>query len=219
MSEIYQKIRTAAGWVVVSLLAVAGVTPANAGVILSPVSVVATTLGGTPTSHIIDGSGLSFISGVTDYDTYVAGNPTHAALQFISNPNGWASATGFAGKFMEFDLGADYDMLSFALWTQSNGGAVNSFTLSSAADQNFTTGVTNLGTFVAAIGLNVQTFTITGTGEFVKLQINSDHGNATVNIGEVAFDVVPIPEPTAITVLGLGLAGLGQVRRKRGLAA
>ena len=147
MSGKRQEIRTAARWVVLSLLTLPGVTSANAGVILSPTRVVANTLGGTTTSHIIDESGLapSFISGVTDYDTYVAGNPTHAALQFISNPNGWASATGFAGKFMEFDLGDVYNILSFALWTQSNGGAVNSFTLSSAADQNFTTGVTNLG--------------------------------------------------------------------------
>ncbi len=222
MSGTLQKIWTLTGWVVLSLLTLASVPPANAGAILSPVSVVTSSLGGTTTAHIIDETGLStmFVSGVTDYDVYTGGNPTHLPLQFLPpTPNAWASGTGFAGKFMVFDLGHTFNILSFALWNQSNTSAVNGFTLSSAMDQNFTTGVTTLGTFTAGIGLNLQVFTflVAGTGEFVKLQINSGHGANNVNMGEVAFDVTPVPEPAAMTVLGLGLAGLGLIRRKRTL--
>jgi PEP-CTERM motif len=219
MRRITHKTWTAASWATAVLLPLAGAAPGYAGAILSPIS--ASPLGLVPTSHIIDESGLSslFITRVTDYDTYVAGNPTPPTHAFISATNGWASPTSFAGKFIEFDLENVYSIMSFALWTQSNTSAVNSFTLSSAMDQNFTQGVTNLGTFNAAMGLSVQTFTVSGIGEFVKLQINSGHGATTVNIGEVAFDVNVVPEPTGLALIGIGLGGIGLVRRRRYTAA
>jgi hypothetical protein len=205
-------------WLIgVILLPFADAAPAHAGAIVSPINVLANTMGTAAgsTGHIIDESGLSgggFISGSTDYDTYVAGNPTHAGL---TGGNSWASATGFAGKSMVFDLGRVATILSFALWNQTTTSAMKNFTLTSAQDSDFTAGVTTLGTFTANANLNVQSFTVSGTGEFVKLQVNSNYivnnlGN--VNIGEVAFDV--IPEPAGIAVLGVGLACIGLVRRR-----
>jgi hypothetical protein len=200
------------------LLTLAGGAPAFAGAILSPTSVPIDNLGLMSAAHIIDESGLSasFTSGSTDYDSYIAGNPTHAAFQFLPpSPNAWASGTGFSGKFMEFDLGSNYAILGFALWTNNNPTAVNSFTLSSAADQDFTTGVTSLGTFTAVSTLAVQSYDVSGLGEFVRLTINSDHGATNVNIGEVAFDVQVVPEPASLAILGLGIAALARIRRKR----
>ena len=69
---------------VVLIVAMAG--QARADLILSPVSVIGNTLGQLPAtspsdfspSNLINQAGLSatFNSGVTDFDTYLAGNPT-----------------------------------------------------------------------------------------------------------------------------------------------
>ena len=198
------------------MLAFAGACPAYAGAILSPVAVDGNTLGtaGGSTSHLIDQSGLSlnFISGVTDFETYISLGPTSAP---VSASTGWASSPGTLRGYLQFDLGADYALSGFALWNQNNPLAVNSFTLSVASNASFTAGVTNLGTFNAVEGLNAQTFTFTGEGEFVRMQINSSYGPTNVNLGEVAFDATLIPEPGSLLVLGMGWAGIGFARRRR----
>ncbi len=190
---------------------------ASAGVIRSPVAVISNTMGtaGGSTGLMIDESGLSssFVSGVTDFGTYIAGNPTHAVN---AATNAWAGNARTFG-YLDFDLGSVLAIYSFALWTQSNGNAVNSFTLTSALDSGFTSGVMNLGTFNAAIGLNAQIFGVSGVGEFVRLTVTSIHGGNNVNIGEVAFDTTTqnVPEPESLALVGLALAGLAATRRRK----
>src|ERR1019366_8026158 len=94
--------------------------------------------------------------------------------------------------------------------------AVNSFTLSSAQDAAFTIGVTNLGSFNATEGLNAQTYTVTGDGEFVRLEVNSNHSptSTQVNIGEVAFDTELLPEPASLAILAVGCAAVSLTRRR-----
>jgi hypothetical protein len=200
----------------VVLLSFGASVHAFAGTIRSPVVVDGNTMGtgGGSVGHLIDQSGLSvpFISGVTDFETYVATNPTHAGL---TGANGWASASHVTSGYLEFDLGSDYALSTFALWTQNNTSAIDSFSLSSALDAGFTIGVTNLGSFTAAKTLAMQTFTVSGTGEFIRLQVNTTFGATNVNIGEVAFDTELLPEPATVAILGVGLAGIGFTRRPR----
>ena len=199
-----------------AVLSLAKPAPAHAGAIQSPVAVVANTIGsaGGSTGHLIDQSGLSipFISGETDFETYISLNPTSAA---VSATTGWAAiATGLPG-YLEFDLGSVVSISAFAMWNQNTTLSVNSFTLSAATNESFTSGVTNLGSFTAAEGLTAQTFIVSGVGEFVRMEINSTHGGHDVNLGEVAFDTEVIPEPISLAVFGTGLMGLGLVRRRR----
>jgi hypothetical protein len=146
-----------------AVLCFAGSAPAHAGTIRSPVAVVGNTLGtaGGSTGHLIDQSGLSvgFISGQTDFETYINLAPTHAV---VSASTGWASSANTMPGYLEFDLGSDYSISTFAMWTQNTFLAVNSFTLSSALDAGFTSGVTALGSFNAVIGLGAQTFSVSG---------------------------------------------------------
>jgi hypothetical protein len=201
-----------------AMLAFAGSAPAFAGTILSPIDSDGNTLGsvggGSPT-NLINQTGLSpnFISGVTDFETYISLGPTSAS---VTGSTGWVSASGSGvlGGYLQFDLGANYALSGFVLWNQNNNLAVNSFTLIVASDASFTSGVTNLGTFNAAEGLNAQTYTLTGEGEFVRMQINSSHGPNQVILGEIAFDATLIPEPGSLLVLGMGWAGLGFARRR-----
>jgi hypothetical protein len=202
----------------VTILGFTGSTPGEAGTIVSPGSATTAipTAGGN-VGLLIDQSGLSvnFISGVTDFDTYIALGPTSA---IVTTLNGWASQVNKLPGFVQFDLGADYAISGFALWNQSTPNlGVNSFTLTSASDAGFTSNVTNLGTFNAVKSLAAQTFTVSGTGEFVRMEINSTLGANQVNLGEVAFDATLIPEPASLAVLGLSCVGMRFARRRRAI--
>lgn len=191
----------------------AGSGTVSAGVILSPVAVVGNTMGTANgnVARLFDQSGLSlgFTSGVTDYGTYIGAGPTHA---LNSASNAW-SGTTIPGH-LDFDLGAPTQITSFVLWTQANSNAVNRFSLISALDSGFTTGVTNLGGFGAVIGLGAQTFSVSGFGEYLRLEVLSNHGGMNINIGEVAIES-SVPEPTTLSLFALALGGLAFRMRKR----
>ena len=163
---------------------IASVVPARAGLILQPLGASASSqfggVFGDPTNAISQ-SGLSvgYTSLVTDFDTYVASNPTHAGSTagFV-----WFAQHGAAFPItFDFDLGGTFLIESFAMWgdnqslpTRQN---VNAFDL--LADDNPTfSSATLLGSFnYTNVGTGPEVFTFASTSAaYVRMVINSIHG-------------------------------------------
>ncbi len=183
---------------------------ANAGLIIGATDITSNTMGtaGGSIDNIINQSGLSvgYTSGVTDFDSYLATHPTNNA------GNAWAGNSGPVFGEMIFDLGGIFAIDSFALWTQSNSNAIDAFSI--LVDGNLA------GSFNALVGsgpnIAAQVFDLTDlAGQFITLQVFSNHGGQNVNIGEVAFETVSVPEPASIAVLLLGLAGIRFSRKNK----
>jgi hypothetical protein len=191
--------------------------PADAGFVLQSTA-ASTNMGssnGTSPTNAINQSGLSsgYTSGVTNFDAYIAANPTNDG----TNANRWISNAIATGNF-DFTLSGPTIIESFALW--NNGAATSSvqnFTLLAADDPSFGT-FTLLGSFTAAQATAPQVFTFTATSAtYVRMQITSNYGFGSTIIREAAFEQqsVAVPEPSSFALMGLGVAGLGFAAHRR----
>jgi len=216
---------------VVCAAMVAAAGQVQAGAILSPTSVVSNTLGEFTSSfavaNLINQSGLSagFASGVTDFDTYLAGTPTHLSPS-SSSGGGWASAAFVISGTIVFDLGAAFTLSRMALWNDTDAQAIGDFTLAISNDVTFASS-TSLGSFSAVtdpLPVTAQVFSLTpASGRFVRLNILGANANVNlVNSGELAFDATPasasppaVPEPSTFALLGIGAVCLIGYRRTR----
>ena len=172
-------------------------------------------------SRAINKSGLSrtYTSQVTDFDTYIATNPTAA---HGNGTNIWGSALGVRSGNFDLNLGGTFRVSAMVLWNLlGDPSSIREFTLLADNDASFGSAV-NLGTFTASntlgAGANTgaQVFTFPETSAaFIRLQIlntwsaGSDH--AAFN--EVAFKAT-VPEPTISWLLGLSLPAIALGSRR-----
>lgn len=204
----------------------------HAGVIVSAQSASILTPEGSPgvgdLVSTYDGYGLltDFVSGETDFDAYMAEQPLHVA-DFSVDEGGttyyyeWFSEFGSTTVAVSYDLGSVQQTLGMALWNEdANGigklnilGSVDGTTWATLA---FDKSPTNHA-YNTDYGADVFSWGQT-SARYIKLEMSacpSGAGFVGCSIGEVAFNVSPVPEPATLTLTGMGLAMMGLVAARR----
>jgi hypothetical protein len=201
-----------------SILFVAGQN-VGANTVIAPVSVGGNGLTGG--EHVlIDGSGLSGVGAILDQ--------THTGILWNEDWASWTTAEPNLPFNIDLNLGSEFDLTNVHIWNYSHhneiyvgrdskdlnfylssdgvtwGGIVQQFQLSQQADPEET----------------VQTSALTGTAQYVRIQIVSAWGGAChgceAGLGEVRFSTsTVVPEPSAALLIWLGLAGMGCSRKRR----
>ena len=193
---------------------------ASAGVIISAESAEGTSVGDLfAIGNTIDQSGLStgFESGVTDFDTYLASNPTHST-------NGADEYWGLGGDTptLDYDLGAVFTIDALALWNGSIDG-ISEANIYGSLDGDTYFLLTTILPLENSGGQRYisEIFSFAAAAlRYVQIDIVSCHTPPTgyCRVGEVAFrvaDVNEVPIPAAFPLLLSGLAGLGFAARRR----
>lgn len=199
---------------------------AGAATIVSAVSVTASSeRASVPAINTINQSGLSttYVSGVTDFDSYIGTNPLHTTSAFN---NEWFSDFGNVTPTLTFALGSVQTIDRVALWVEEASG------FSTAVLSASTDGVSfgNLGTINPAdpppsSAYPAQVFGFAPTMmQFFRMDMSgcpqpNPGATSECSLGEIAFSAgagpTPIPIPAGGALLLSALAALGATRRTR----
>ena len=179
---------------IVSLIFLLTSSPIMAGFMLQPVNVTSN-VENTPPTALIDQAGLSsgYTSRITNFDTYLALNPTHNGENF-----GWLTSLNVTAAQLTFDLGGLNPIESLAIW---NSGiavlGIKDFSILASNDSSFLTSV-NLGSFTAISPLGTHTATLPQvfsfapiSASFIRLDIQNSQGIARLFMGEVLLNLWP----------------------------
>lgn len=198
---------------------------ARADVVRSATSVVSAppVLGAFSFDRTIDQSGLTigYVSGVTDFNTYIGLSPTHLGVS-DPTPNFAASPTTVPQN-IDYDLGATYPVTKMAFWNYpfNTLGPVTSLDVFTANNAGFA-GAFFAGSFLpaddAASDVNqVQVFDLADSNaRYVRLRITGQATIEAIGYSEVAFGVVP--EPFTVGYIAVAavtlLSAAGRTRRR-----
>lgn len=194
----------------------------TAGVILSVDSVITNTMGelNCCSDNLVDmlnqqGLSSTYVSGVTDFNTFTTSGVTHSG----GDASSWLSSGATSG-FMVFDLGAQYNITNFVMWNGASGldASVDGFSLTTSLVNDFSvsTFAGNFNGNQANTAANVYDMT-DSFARYVRFDIVGNFGNSCcVAIGDIAFDVnvnvSSVPEPSTLAILALGMIGLASRR-------
>lgn len=209
------------------VFAVSGIV--TAGVVLSAVSATAdlpteSSYPDCTPDKMIDQSGLTtgFVSGVTDYSTYMSLNPMNVSAYkdncYSSENNDFGN-----GVVLEFDLGGTYDVEHLLVWngTVNSGNedtGIKDTVLYFSENADFS-GSTTYSVVIdrvvdASVAHGPFVFDIVGgvSARYVRIDASTNYGNpGHYSVSEVAFGVVP--EPATLSLLAIG--SLSLLRRRK----
>jgi len=216
-----------------ALAALALLAPAQAAQIITPTvadfSSEEPGFGGRLAIHTVDGSGF-----VSPPSMLTPTNILTLQHDNTDRTNGWHQDSPDdppdpSDEFIVFDLGTaglgDNLLSRVFIWQYTEGGRdLNEFDLLVSPDSNpVTASYTNVGTFFLpneADGpqlANILDLSGVSNVRLVQIDITSNHGDGggLVGIGEIRFQIQPIPEPATATSVLLGLIGLPWLRKRR----
>lgn len=200
-------------------------TPAFAGKIIGAKSAVINS-GGPGFGSINDtfnqsGLSSSYISGVTDFDAYLASNPLHT-VTFSGYE--WFSQLGSTSAVVTYDLGSMFTVGALSLWNEESSG-IGMLNLSSSID-----GISfnSLGMFTPkdnsiTDSYSSEVFGFAGTdARFIRFDMSGcPQQPSTFNacaIGEVAFNSLEpgaVPEASTWAMMIVGMGAVGYAMRRR----
>ena len=171
-------------------------------------------------------SGLSsnYVSGVTDWATYMGGNPTHSFEFFCCE---WFSNRGTSSASVTYDLGLTRGIDALALWNEEGSG-IGLLNLYGSSDGisffSLSLGLTPFDN-PAFVDYPADVFTFSSANvRYIRFDMSNCPQPNGVNppyqacaIGEVAFrtaSVVPEPATYALMLPGLVVVGLAARRRR-----
>jgi hypothetical protein len=181
-----------------------------------------------------DNPGMHMDTGVIDGNGLDVTGILHSKITAAHTGQWFSASAVVADQWVQFDLGAVYDISSFEVWneyegwTQDRGTDAVSITYGTAITGALADGtiapITNPGTlsitkFAQAPATNPytgETFTEAFTAQYIQFNIGTNHGataTGLVGLAEVQFDGTLVPEPATMLLLGLG--GLVLRRRRR----
>lgn len=191
-----------------------------------------------PTSAVIDSGGPGFgsinqtfnqagllagyVAGVTDFDTYLAGNPMH---DFRFSGNEWFSNSGTTSATVTYDFGSAMTFDRLALWNEDASAFGSVDILTSNDLMTFTSlliGVSGTDNVLNSnYGADVFSFG-PRTARYVVFEMSRCPQSGTAfpgcAIGEVAFrsttGAVPEPATWAMMLTGFAFAGYSMRRRR-----
>lgn len=178
----------------ISMLCVCHVADAGpgTGVIIAPATVSSdqAAVFGTAAINVVNQSGLSipYTSGVTEFASYLAMDPTHDG-----GPEGFVWL--FEGSVANFDMdfGADVTVDAIAIWNKDDIFGVADFNLIAADNPDFNNAVNLLTDILSQFPSNPvptphEQFSFTSTtARYFRIEILTNHGAFFTGLGELAF--------------------------------
>ena len=222
-STVIEKLSLAAAGAALSTCIIAA-PKADAGVIFSPTSGVINSGGpgfGTLTETINQAGLLSnFVSGVTDFDTYLATNPLHTP---VFSGNEWFSNFGTTSASVTYDLGSLTNIDRLALWNEEGSGIGTLNLFHSSDGINFAPLALGLKPTNNPIDANypadVFSFASVNT-RYIRFDMSDcpqpPGSFSACAIGEVAFRKATVPEPASVLgLLAIGALGAGAALKRK----
>lgn len=204
-------------------LGLTALTPATAAIFGATSGVINSGGPGFGTlTDTLNGAGLStgYVSGVTDFDTYVA----TASHTNIFSGFEWFSNFDSTAASVTYNLGMNYLVNKMALWNEESSGIGLLDLLVSTDGINFTALLPSLVPTDNPLGpdyfADVFSFGPT-TFQYLRMDMSGcpqalPGSFPSCAIGEVAFNqVAAVPVPAALPLLLAGLGALGLVRSRR----